>query len=192
MLFSGSPAVDWTDLCVLFSHPPSCQCIYLFSGIAVWFITLIIIHKWANQNYDCIFFVVQRFVFLRLIIVFCLLRLALLSKLSQNWKIFSRCAQAHPIFCQFYWLTCVLGTSLYHLSGNFLPLSLCLHPTYSSFGAYSLGRCSRRVTEHGLWNPPAWVQILTDEWISNLGKLFTLSVPEFLIWRMGGHLKGWF
>lgn len=146
MLFSSSPAMDLTDTCTLFSHPPILPMHLSFCWITVWFVTLTIIHKWTNQNCDCFFFVVQLFVFLKLI-VFCLLRFALLSKLSQNWKIFSRCAQAHPIFCQFCWLTCVLGTSLYHLSGSFLPLSLCLHPTYSSFGVCCLGSRNRLVTE---------------------------------------------
>lgn len=161
-----------------------------FCWTTIWFITFTVIHKWAKQNYDCIFFAVQLFVFLKLI-VFCLHRLALywsllhLLPLSQNWKMFSRCVQAHPIFCPFCWLTCVLGTSLYHFSGNFLPLFVGA-PSHIFLFQGLLSWVGQQVSDwkHGPWSSLAWVQILTDNWTCNLGS-YLLSMPKLPVRRMG-------
>lgn len=51
------------------------------------------------------------------------------------------------------------------------PFLLCLHPTYSSSGVYSLSKNSKLVTELGLRSPAASVRILTGNWMCDLGQV---------------------
>lgn len=124
----------------------------LFCWITVWFVTLTTIHKWAKQNYDCISFAVQLFVFLKLIIVFCLLRFGLYWSLFH--PNFHRPTKSFPdVFKHTQYFVSFVGSLVFwglpfiiFLEISF-PFLLGPHSTYSSFRVYSLGRDNRSVTE---------------------------------------------
>lgn len=187
MLFSRNPAVYLVDT-LFISHPSSAHMSLFLVELLDDLSLMLLFTKESARNRVILSFavqLVQLFVFPEVNNWFVFFLLSFLCidwsitfsfKLSENWEISSRCVQGTPIFCQFYWFGCDLGTSLYRSSRNFLPLFVVSASSIFLFWGF-LPWWAQYLSdrEQGALEPPAWVQILTDNWKMTLGKLRQLT-----------------